>query len=81
MKSNINSDASSGQIIYEYETTELTTTEIVDLNNPYFDASIPSNITAVVGKSAFLRCRVRNLGNKTVSKTEWGLDGEMSGKI
>lgn len=37
-----------------------------DITGPYFDANIPNNVTAIVGKSAFLRCRVRNLGNKTV---------------
>ncbi|XP_072403367.1 uncharacterized protein [Diabrotica undecimpunctata] len=35
--------------------------------DPYFDATTPSNVTALVGKSAYLSCRVRNLGNKTVS--------------
>uniref|UniRef100_A0A6P7GPT6 Papilin-like isoform X1 n=1 Tax=Diabrotica virgifera virgifera TaxID=50390 RepID=A0A6P7GPT6_DIAVI len=35
--------------------------------DPYFDAMTPSNVTALVGKSAYLSCRVRNLGNKTVS--------------
>lgn len=34
---------------------------------PYFDAATPKNVTALVGKSAYLNCRVRNLGNKTVS--------------
>lgn len=38
-----------------------------DITGPYFDAHIPNNVTAIVGKSAFLRCKVRNLGNKTVS--------------
>ncbi|XP_055698652.1 zwei Ig domain protein zig-8-like [Phlebotomus papatasi] len=33
----------------------------------YFDISIPRNVTALVGKSAYLSCRVRNLGNKTVA--------------
>lgn len=41
--------------------------EGTDLTGPYFDANIPINVTAIVGKSAFLRCRVRNLSNKTVS--------------
>lgn len=36
-------------------------------NEPYFDASTPKNVTALVGKSAYMNCRVRNLGNKTVS--------------
>lgn len=37
-------------------------------NDPYFDTNVASNVTALVGKSAYLSCRVRNLGNKTVSK-------------
>lgn len=36
-------------------------------NDPYFDTSVSNNVTALVGKSAYLSCRVRNLGNKTVS--------------
>lgn len=35
---------------------------------PYFDPTTPRNVTALMGKSAYLSCRVRNLGNKTVSK-------------
>ncbi|KAJ8923842.1 hypothetical protein NQ315_010424 [Exocentrus adspersus] len=34
---------------------------------PHFDTTTPRNVTALVGKSAYLGCRVRNLGNKTVS--------------
>lgn len=33
---------------------------------PYFDAVAPRNVTALVGKSAYLTCKVKNLGNKTV---------------
>lgn len=36
-------------------------------SEPYFDATLPRNITALSGKSAYLSCRVINLGNKTVS--------------
>ncbi|KAJ0182864.1 hypothetical protein K1T71_002233 [Dendrolimus kikuchii] len=36
---------------------------------PSFDAATPRNVTALVGKSAYLSCRVRNLGNRTVSNT------------
>lgn len=35
---------------------------------PSFDAATPRNVTALVGKSAYLSCRVRNLGNRTVSQ-------------
>lgn len=34
---------------------------------PYFDISASKNVTALVGKTAYLNCRIRNLGNKTVS--------------
>lgn len=34
--------------------------------DPYFDIMMPKNVTALVGKSAYLTCRVRNLGNRTV---------------
>ncbi|XP_034939057.1 neuronal cell adhesion molecule-like isoform X2 [Chelonus insularis] len=34
---------------------------------PYFDTSASHNVTALVGKSAILRCRVHNLGDRTVS--------------
>lgn len=34
--------------------------------DPYFDIMMPKNVTALVGKSAYLSCRVRNLGNRTV---------------
>ncbi|XP_055842197.1 uncharacterized protein LOC129909194 isoform X2 [Episyrphus balteatus] len=51
---------------------ELTTPQPVSYTNPkwvepYFDAATLKNVTALVGKSAYLSCRVRNLGNKTVS--------------
>lgn len=34
---------------------------------PFFELSAAKNITAIAGHSAYLNCRVRNLGNKTVS--------------
>lgn len=34
---------------------------------PYFDSTIPSNITGLVGKNVHLVCKVKNLGNRTVS--------------
>lgn len=33
----------------------------------YFDTSASKNVTALVGKTASLNCRIKNLGNKTVS--------------
>lgn len=35
---------------------------------PSFDTSVPNNITGLVGKTAYLNCRVKNLGNKTVCR-------------
>lgn len=35
-------------------------------SEPYFDTTLPQNVTALAGKSAYLSCRVINLGNKTV---------------
>lgn len=37
---------------------------------PYFDKAASKNVTALLGKTAYLNCRVKNLGNKTVS-TLW----------
>lgn len=36
-------------------------------SGPFFDKSASKNITALLGKTAYLSCRVKNLGNKTVS--------------
>lgn len=33
---------------------------------PYFDPNVNQNVTALVGKSAYLNCVVKNLANKTV---------------
>uniref|UniRef100_A0A1A9X2R0 Ig-like domain-containing protein n=1 Tax=Glossina brevipalpis TaxID=37001 RepID=A0A1A9X2R0_9MUSC len=35
-------------------------------NGPYFDKTVSRNITALLGKTAYLNCRVKNLGNKTM---------------
>ncbi|XP_063710003.1 zwei Ig domain protein zig-8 [Culicoides brevitarsis] len=38
------------------------------LNGPYFDVSgMPANVTGLVGKTVYLVCKVKNLGNRTVS--------------
>lgn len=34
---------------------------------PYFDHSFTKNVTTIVGQTAFLHCRILNLGDKTVS--------------
>ncbi|XP_070531481.1 zwei Ig domain protein zig-8-like isoform X3 [Cardiocondyla obscurior] len=42
---------------------ERTTPEI----DPYFDTTVPSNITGLAGETVQLACRVKNLGNRTIS--------------
>lgn len=37
-------------------------------NGPYVDRATSKNVTALLGKTAYLNCRVKNLGNKTVSE-------------
>ncbi|XP_008552857.1 kin of IRRE-like protein 3 [Microplitis demolitor] len=34
-------------------------------SGPYFDISASRNVTALLGKTTYLNCRVKNLGNKT----------------
>ena len=37
------------------------------LAGPYFDLNYSGNVNGVLGKTAMLNCRVKNIGNKTVS--------------
>ncbi|CAK9825164.1 Zwei Ig domain protein zig-8 [Anthophora retusa] len=34
---------------------------------PYFDISYSKNVTTILGKTTYLNCRVKNLGNKTMT--------------
>jgi len=34
---------------------------------PYFDVTLSSNVTGLAGETVQLTCRVKNLGNRTVS--------------
>lgn len=34
---------------------------------PYFDTNASKNVTALLGKTAYLNCRVKNLANRTIS--------------
>lgn len=49
-------------------TTPVSYSSIGRWGEPYFDLMTPKNVTALAGKSAYLSCRVKNLGNKTVCK-------------
>lgn len=35
--------------------------------HPYFDFDVPRNVTARLGQTTFLHCRVEQLGDKSVS--------------
>ncbi|XP_011867644.1 PREDICTED: kin of IRRE-like protein 3 isoform X2 [Vollenhovia emeryi] len=50
--------------VFMADTFEERTTSEID---PYFDTTVPSNITGLAGETVQLACRVKNLGNKTVS--------------
>lgn len=43
------------------------TIEEKQLQQPHFDHSMPRNVTLKVGQTAFLSCRVKQLGDKLVS--------------
>lgn len=36
---------------------------------PYFEFNVPRNVTTAVGQTAFLHCRVQQLGDKAVSSS------------
>lgn len=40
---------------------------------PHFDTSMPSNFTGLVGSTVHLVCKVKNLGNRTVSNIGMGM--------
>lgn len=40
------------------------------VEKPYFDDVGPRNVTAVVGQSTILNCRVKHPGERTVRKTD-----------
>uniref|UniRef100_A0A182X0F5 Ig-like domain-containing protein n=1 Tax=Anopheles quadriannulatus TaxID=34691 RepID=A0A182X0F5_ANOQN len=49
--------------IYDSDESNLLRTPLD--RGPHFDLSASKNITALVGKTAYLNCRVKNIGNKT----------------
>ncbi|KAK3911236.1 Nectin-3-like protein [Frankliniella fusca] len=48
---------------------------------PFFDTSVPTNLTGIVGKTAYLNCRVKNLGNRTCSAERQVLGGAVEGAV
>jgi len=57
----------SGSTSYEEE-GDLDDIPAPEASGPYFETSVSKNVTALVGKTAYLNCRVRHLGNRTVSE-------------
>ncbi|XP_058055843.1 uncharacterized protein LOC131207251 [Anopheles bellator] len=55
---------SNGRQLGHAETTALPTEQA--RVGPYFDVAASKNVTALLGKTAYLNCRVKNLGNKTM---------------
>lgn len=53
--------AQTGNVNSGNSLTESTT------RGPHFDAAASKNVTALLGKTAYLNCRVKNLANRTVS--------------
>lgn len=51
----------------ELATLPASTLALINKIDNYFDTSTPRNVTALVGKSAYLSCRVRPNGNRTVN--------------
>ncbi|XP_069163039.1 LOW QUALITY PROTEIN: kin of IRRE-like protein 1 [Procambarus clarkii] len=45
----------------------LTEGQLYDPDQPFFDFEESANVTALLGKTAILNCRVKNIGNRTVS--------------
>lgn len=59
------------------ESPKLIGTPVIN-RGPYFDTSASKNVTALVGKTAYLNCRVHNLGNRTVRHLKIHLQWEFS---
>lgn len=51
----------------QFDDEEMTTTVETPVIGPHFDFTGFRNVTVLVGSTAYLKCRVRNIGNKTVS--------------
>lgn len=64
----IDDDGSIHNHHYEHETqVEETTSVEMPVIGPHFDYTAFKNVTTLIGNTVYLKCRVRNIGNKTVS--------------
>lgn len=60
---NLNNNNNNNQHFDVEETTSVEAPVI----GPHFDYTVFRNITTLVGNTAYMKCRVKNIGNKTVS--------------
>uniref|UniRef100_A0A336LZS2 CSON005983 protein n=1 Tax=Culicoides sonorensis TaxID=179676 RepID=A0A336LZS2_CULSO len=65
---NIHTEGYTGSKEFNTEFLHDWPTPATSLNGPIFDVnSMPANVTGLVGKTVYLVCKVKNLGNRTVS--------------
>ncbi|XP_044315021.1 uncharacterized protein LOC108042110 isoform X2 [Drosophila rhopaloa] len=60
------SNTFSSQIASGFHRNSIDLLEEARNAGPYFDKAFSKNVTALLGKTAYLNCRVKNLGNKTM---------------
>lgn len=64
----LNSDYNADNLTYKDPFNEYRRIIKNPLNRgPYFDISASKNVTTLAGRTAYLNCRIKNLGNKTVN--------------
>ncbi|KAF4531841.1 hypothetical protein B566_EDAN000867 [Ephemera danica] len=60
-----------GRSLQQQSAAEFTVEELHGTGNsstfPYFDFNVPRNVTTAVGQTAFLHCRVEQLGDKAAA--------------
>ncbi|CAB4058508.1 unnamed protein product [Lepeophtheirus salmonis] len=66
LRNDMDSYYTSDEVIYDPNGGDMEGNED-DEPIPEFDTNVPKNITAVIGKTAKLYCKVNNLGNKSIS--------------
>ncbi|KAI5722695.1 hypothetical protein M8J76_012198 [Diaphorina citri] len=66
----MNNGVSGAQQSGKADTPSRAANDIADTptKGPYIDRQASKNVTALLGKTAYLICKVRNLGNKTIGE-------------
>lgn len=65
--SHTNNNNSNNRISSTYKAHDSNSINQNFSSKPYFDLTMPKNVTLKVGETAFLSCRVKQLGDKVVS--------------